>query len=80
MAVTYYVVVCFDRDESGDLNPGEAQEAPSASAAERRARTAALTHAGAVAFSRTGDPSMGEFQDAVVLAEFGEVDLGALSG
>jgi predicted acylesterase/phospholipase RssA len=33
----------------------------------------------AVAFSRTGDPSIGDFQDAVVLAQFGDVDLNALS-
>jgi hypothetical protein len=29
--------------------------------------------------SRTGDPSFGEFENAVVLAQFGEVDLNALS-
>jgi hypothetical protein len=34
---------------------------------------------GAVAFSRTGDASTGEFGDAVILAQFGEVDLEALS-
>jgi len=79
MAVTYYVVVPFDRDESGSLVAGEGQEAPSAFAAERKARAFALQHAGAVAFSRTGDPATGEFQDAVVLAQFGEVDLNALS-
>jgi hypothetical protein len=35
---------------------------------------------GAVAFSRTGDPSIGEFGDAQVLRKFGNVpdDLGAL--
>jgi hypothetical protein len=27
---------------------------------------------GAVAFSRTGDPSVGEFEDAVVLGRYGE--------
>ena len=42
--------------------------------AERRARVLAL----ALAFSRTGDPATGEFQDAVLLARFGEVDLGSL--
>jgi hypothetical protein len=31
-----------------------------------------------VAFSRTGDPTTGEFQDAVILARFGEVDLHSL--
>jgi hypothetical protein len=79
MSVTYYVVVPFDRNETGDLAAGPAQEATSASAAERGARSLSLQHAGAVAFSRTGDPSIGEFQDAVVLAQFGEVDLNALS-
>jgi hypothetical protein len=39
----------------------------------------AVGRAGAVAFSRTGDPATGEFEDAVVLAHFGEVDLDALS-
>ena len=78
MDMTYYVVVPFDRDAAGDLNAGEAAEAPSAAAAERKARALALSHAGAVAFSRTGDPAIGEFRDAVVLAEFGEVETGAL--
>jgi hypothetical protein len=79
MSVTYYVVVPFDRDETGDLIVGEAKEVPSAAAAERHAQSIARTHAGAVAFSRTGDPSIGEFHDAVVLAQFGEVDLNSLS-
>jgi hypothetical protein len=79
MSVTYYVVVPFDRNDEGDLTAGEAKEVPNASAAERQAQSLASVHAGAVAFSRTGDPSIGEFQDAVILAQFGEVDLTALS-
>ena len=79
MSVTYYVVVPFDRNAEGELTAGEAKETPSAASAERQARLAALAHAGAVAFSRTGDPSIGEFENAVVLAQFGEVDLNALS-
>jgi hypothetical protein len=79
MNVTYYVVVPFDRNEQGDLAAGEAKEVPSASAAERQAKSIAGAHAGAVAFSRSGDPSIGEFQDAVILAQFGDVDLNALS-
>jgi hypothetical protein len=31
-------------------------------------------HCGALAFSRTGDPSVGEFEDAVILKKIGEVD------
>jgi hypothetical protein len=33
----------------------------------------ALDAAGAVAFSRTGDPGTGEFEDAKVIASYGEV-------
>jgi hypothetical protein len=79
MSVTYYVVVAFDWSEDGDLVAGPAQEATSAGSAERGARSLAVLHAGAVAFSRTGDPAIGEFQDAVVLAKFGDVDLNSLS-
>ena len=49
------------------------------SAAERRARTTAAAHVGAVAFARTGDPGTGEVQEATVLGQYGEVDLDALS-
>jgi len=79
MEVTYYVVVPFDRDPEGDLTPGEAQELPNARAAERRAAALALQHAGAVAFSRTGDPAIGEFRDAELIARFGKVDLDAFN-
>jgi hypothetical protein len=30
-------------------------------------------NAGAVAFSRSGDPNIGEFEDAVILKTFGQV-------
>ena len=79
MNVTYFVIVPFDRNEDGDLVAGTAQEVTSALVGERGARALALDHAGAVAFSRTGDTSTGEFQDAVILAQFSEVDLDALS-
>ena len=78
MPVTYHVVLAFDRDAEGDLKPGEAREALSPIVAERRARALALEHAGALAFSLTGDPTTGEFQDAVILTRFGEVDLDSL--
>src|SRR5208282_785839 len=78
LPVTYHVVVVFDWDEEGELKPGEAQEVMSPIVAERRARSLALEHAGALAFSRTGNPATGEFQDAVILARFGDVDLNSL--
>lgn len=72
-AVTYYVALPFVRTEDGELVAGEAQERQSAGAAESAARCMAETAAGAVAFSRTADPATGEFEDAVVLREFGQV-------
>jgi hypothetical protein len=73
--MTYYVAMPFSRTDDGDLAPGEAIECPSHSAATRRAELLARDpqNAGAVAFSRTGDPMIGEFSDAVVLKSYGEV-------
>ena len=73
MPVTYYVALPFVRNEEGELVSGEAQDRQSASAAESLARKMAETSAGAVAFSRTGEPVSGEFEDAVVIRSFGEV-------
>jgi hypothetical protein len=75
---TYYVVIPFIHNAQGDLEPGLAREAISAVLAQRLARSLAAEHVGAIAFSRAGDPETGEFQDPVVLATFGEVDLSAL--
>ena len=36
------------------------------------------THCGAIAFSRTGDPDIGEFDDAVILKTVGEIDAGVV--
>lgn len=71
----YYVALPFTSEEGGGLAPGQAIECPSGAAAIRRAEAIALheTNAGAVAFSRSGDPNLGEFEDAVILKSFGEV-------
>jgi len=72
--VTYYVALPFTAGDDG-VAPGEAVECQSASAAIRRAEVLSRAggNVGAVAFSRTGDPAMGDFSDAVVLKAFGEV-------
>jgi hypothetical protein len=80
--VTYYVALPFLQDEAGSPVAGAAEECQSSSAALRRAEVLSRMPGsiGAVAFSRTGDPMMGEFSDAQVLRKFGNVpdDLGAL--
>ncbi len=71
--VAYYVALPFDRNEEGELVPGEEQECQTDRAAIRRAKSMANIHAGAVAFSRSGDPKTGEFEPAEVLRRFGDV-------
>lgn len=70
----YYVALPFIHAESG-LAPGEAVECPNGGAAVRRAQAMASNeaNAGAVAFSRSGDSNLGEFDDAVILKTFGQV-------
>ena len=80
--VTYYVAMPFLQDEGGSPVAGAAEECQSSSAALRSAEVLSRVPGsiGAVAFSRTGDPMMGEFSDAQVIRKFGEVpdDLSAL--
>jgi hypothetical protein len=72
--IDYCVALPFVHVE-GALAPGEAVECPHEGAAIRRAEAIARNEAiaGAVAFSRRGDPNVGEFEDAIILKAFGEV-------
>lgn len=72
--MTYFVALPFLRVEGG-LAPGEAVECPHAAAAIRRAEVMSSKepNAGAVAFSRSGSPELGEFEEAVILGTFGDV-------
>lgn len=71
MDITYYVALPFVMADDG-LAPGEAMECLSANAAVIRAEALSRKPgcAGAVAFSRTGDPSSGDFGDAKVIRKF----------
>ena len=71
----YYVALPFTPVEGGGLAPGQAVECPHAAAAIRRAAAMSRdgANAGAIAFSRSGSPDVGEFGDAVILKSFGEV-------
>jgi len=79
--VTYYVALPFVFTDDG-LSPGVAVECINASSAIMQAETLSMVegHAGAVAFSRTGDPGAGIFKDVTILKKFGDVpdDLSAL--
>jgi hypothetical protein len=73
--VTYYVALSFRQDDAGSPVAGPAEECQSSSAALRRAEVLSriVGNVGAVAFSRSGDPMIGEFGDAQVLRKFGNV-------
>ena len=73
--VTYYVALPFLEDDTGSPVAGPAEECQSSSGALRRAELLSKTAGsiGAVAFSRTGDPMIGVFGDALVLRKFGIV-------
>ena len=74
MSVTYYVALPFVRTEDGSA-AGRAQECQSAPEANRKAEVMSRdpANAGALAFKRTGDPSLGNFSDATILMKFGNV-------
>jgi hypothetical protein len=73
--VTYYVALPFVQDDGGSPVAGAAEECQSSSGALRRAELLSKTDGcvGAVAFSRTGDPLIGEFGDAQLLRRYGDV-------
>jgi hypothetical protein len=80
--VTYYVALAFMKsEEGGDIVACDPKEARSSEHAIRLAGYLAAEegHCGAIAFSRTGDPALGDFEDAVILKTVGEVDIGLLS-
>ena len=71
----YYVALPFLQDDAGSSAAGAAEECQSSSAAIRRAELLSRVpgNVGAIAFSRSGDPLIGEFSDAQLLKKFGDV-------
>jgi hypothetical protein len=81
--ITYFVALAFMRSDADDgIVACEPKEARNAEQAVRMAGLMAAVegHCGAIAFSRTGDPAIGEFEDAVILKTVGEVDTGLMTG
>lgn len=74
MDVAYCLALSFVLAGDG-LAPGEGVERLSANAAVMRAEALSRKpgHAGAIEFSRSGDPATGEFGDATLIRKFGDV-------
>lgn len=71
---TYYVVQSFSEGTDG-LVPDEAKAVPSEHAAKSLARRLSGQKPAVIAFSRTGDFELGEFDDALVIASYGDIEL-----
>jgi len=69
---TIFVVQPFEM-ASGVVLPGQAYEVPTSNMALKKAEALNERVVGGIAFSRTGDPASGEFDDAVILGMFGSI-------
>lgn len=71
--VTYYIVQSFERGKKGMLIPDLPKQARDEAHCQLLAERLAAQKASVVAFSRTGDPDAGDWDDAVVIKQFGEL-------
>jgi hypothetical protein len=78
--VTYFVAIPFRLSEDSAIVASEPQECRDGGKAARVAAVMAADpkNCGAIAFSRTGDPALGDFDDAVIITQIGDVDGAAL--
>lgn len=71
--VTYFVVQAYQRGKKGALIPDQPKQARDKNHCEVMAERIAQTSASVVAFSRRGDPETGDWDDAYVIAQYGDV-------
>lgn len=71
--ITYYVVQGFVRGKNGYPIPEESREVPNARYARALCERLMADRMAAVAFSRSGDPATGEWQDAEIICRLGAV-------
>ncbi|MHA6692477.1 hypothetical protein [Devosia sp. A449] len=73
-STTLIVLAAFERGENGDLFPAfEAQQMPSEHAAIARAKLMSRSYAGVITWKRPPKPDEGEFGEAEVLWQHGDV-------
>jgi len=71
--VTYFVVQSFQRGKRGALIPDQPRQARDQGHCEFLAMRLAESRPAVVAFSRKGEPSTGDWEDAVIIAQYGDV-------
>lgn len=70
---TYYAVQPFARAGQGRISVLQPIVVQSQAEAVRKAERVAVEKGGAIAFSRTGDEDIGDYDDPIVLGRFGDV-------
>jgi hypothetical protein len=71
-SVTIHVVQAFAQQDDG-IVATEPKACPSAGAARALAARLAQTHVGVIAWSRTGEPELGDWQPAIELVRSGTI-------
>lgn len=71
--ITYFVVQSFQRGKKGMLIADEPRQARDQDHCKLMAERLAPQSASVLAFSRSGDPNTGDWSDAVVLVQYGEL-------
>ncbi|MGV1867190.1 hypothetical protein [Rhizobium sp. 23-156Da] len=71
--VTYYVIQSFQKGRKGAFIPTLQRHARDKAHCEMLAEKMSDSHDCVVAFSRSGEPDTDEWQDAVILAQYGKI-------
>lgn len=71
--ITHYVVQAYRKGKRGKVEAEEPKIARDENNCRSMAERMALSRHAVIAFSRTGDPDTGDFDDPVILAKHGEV-------
>jgi len=71
--ITYFVVQTYSQGRKGSIVADLPIQAQNAAHACRMAERLGSTRLAAIAFSRSGDPSTGDYEDAEILAVHGTV-------
>ena len=69
---TYYVVQTFSVNKRRQIQADEPRQAQSEGEALRLAQRLSEVKFGVIAFSRSGDPTTGDWDDAKILYQFGD--------
>lgn len=71
--VTYFVVQTFQKGRKGILVADQPKQARDQNHCEILAERMSRSAAAVVAFSRRGEPETGDWEDAIILAQYGQV-------